>query len=227
MAETHIFDRVRKLSVGVWLFEPAIIGVIGNNLVTNVLENSRVELSLNSLSPLNTNVSKAFVIGLACKSVRVDRSTLNCTSPERTLQNHSRIGTLGVNEGVFSPSRGKTSSFAGWMGNIEPSDTSVHGSATQERNSDFSCIEKLGVKVSPTKLSLIWTRAYSWTSWIPSSAKAQSSKASGSRPLMQRIYATSISPPLPEQRAWTGRRGITSGISSLGMRMILKELAKW
>ena len=153
MVETHIFDRVRKLSVGVGLFEPAVIrGGIGNDLVTNVLENLRVELSLNSLSPLNTNMSKAFVIGSACKSVGVDRNTLNCTLPDRTIQKHSRIGTPGVNGGVFSPSRGKISSFAKWTGNIEPLNTSVHGSATQERNSDFSCIEKLGVNSLPDKI---------------------------------------------------------------------------
>ena len=32
------------------------------------------------------------------------------------------------------------------MGSIEPLDTSIHGSTTQERNSDLSCIEKDGVK---------------------------------------------------------------------------------
>ena len=110
--ETHIVDRVRILSVGVGIFEPDIIGFIGNKLVTNVLENSRVELYLNSLSPLNMNTLKSFVIGSACNIVGVDRNTLNCTSPDRTIQNHSKIGTPGVNEGVFSPSRGKTSSFA-------------------------------------------------------------------------------------------------------------------
>ena len=36
MAEIHIVDRVRKLSVGVGLFDPAIIGFIGKELVTNV-----------------------------------------------------------------------------------------------------------------------------------------------------------------------------------------------
>ena len=61
--ENHIADRIRKLSVE--LFEPAVIGVIGHNLVTNVQENSRVELSLNSLSRINTNTSKAIMIGLA------------------------------------------------------------------------------------------------------------------------------------------------------------------
>ena len=36
MAETHIVDRVRKLSVGVRLFKPAVIRVIGMDLITNV-----------------------------------------------------------------------------------------------------------------------------------------------------------------------------------------------
>ena len=36
--ETHIIDRIRKLSVR-QLFEPAVIGVIGQDLVTNVQEN--------------------------------------------------------------------------------------------------------------------------------------------------------------------------------------------
>ena len=122
MAETHIVDRVRKLSVGVRIFKPAVIGGgIRNDLVTNILENLGMELSLNSLSPLNTNMSKAFVIGLACKTVGVNRNTLNCMSPDRTIRNHSRIDTPGDNEGVFSPSRGKNSSFAKWTGNIEPS----------------------------------------------------------------------------------------------------------
>ena len=88
------------------------------------------------------NMSKAFVIGLACKRVGVNRNILNYTSTDMTIQSHSRIGTPGVNEGVFSPSRNTTSSFAKWTGNIEPSDTFVHGSETQERNLDLSCIEK-------------------------------------------------------------------------------------
>ena len=38
IAETHIFDRVRNVSVGVGLFEPAV--VIGGHIgpITNVLE---------------------------------------------------------------------------------------------------------------------------------------------------------------------------------------------
>ena len=44
ITETRIFERVSNLSVGVRLFEPAVI--IGGRIrpVTNVLENSRVEL---------------------------------------------------------------------------------------------------------------------------------------------------------------------------------------
>ena len=98
MTETHIVDRVLILSVGFGLLKPAVIGGgIINDLVTNVLDNLRVELSLNSLSPLNMNTLKAFMIGLSCKSVWVNRNTLNCMSPDRTIFNHSRIGTPGVN----------------------------------------------------------------------------------------------------------------------------------
>ena len=152
MAETHIVDRISKLSVGVGLFEPAVIGVVGKDLVTNIQENSRVEHSLNSLSPLNMNTSKAIIIGLSSKSAEVDKNALSCTPPDRTIWCHSRIGTPGLNEGIFSPSHGKASSFAKWTGNIKPLDTSVHGSATQERNSYFLCIEKVGVKILPDKI---------------------------------------------------------------------------
>ena len=106
ITETHIVDRVRHLSVRVELFELSVI--IGGRIepVTNVLENSRVEIPLNSLSPLNTNTSKAFVIGLACKSVGVNRNILNCKLPDsRNIQrNNSRIWNPGLNEGVLSTS---------------------------------------------------------------------------------------------------------------------------
>ena len=92
------------------------------------------------------------MIGSSCKSVGFESNTLNCTPTGRTIRNHSRIITLGVNKGVFSPICGKISSFAKWTGNIKPSDTSTHSSATKERNLDFSCIEKLGVKSIPDKI---------------------------------------------------------------------------
>ena len=61
--ETHIIDRIHKLSVR-QIFDPAVIGVIGQDLVTNVQENSRVQISLNSFSLLNTIMLKVIVIGL-------------------------------------------------------------------------------------------------------------------------------------------------------------------
>ena len=103
IAETHIFDRVSSLSVRFGIFEPSV--VIGGSIgpITNVLENSHVDLPLDSLSPLNTNQSKAFMIGSQCNSVGVNRNILNCTSPDsRNIQrNNSWIGTPRVNE-VFS-----------------------------------------------------------------------------------------------------------------------------
>ena len=55
IAETHIVNTVCNLSVRVGLFDPA--AVIGGRIgpVTNVLENSRMELPLNLFPPLNTN----------------------------------------------------------------------------------------------------------------------------------------------------------------------------
>ena len=64
--ENHIIDIIRKLSVRPILFEPAVIGVIRQDLVTNVRENSRVEISLKSLSPINTISLKEIVTGTAC-----------------------------------------------------------------------------------------------------------------------------------------------------------------
>ena len=69
--ETHIFDGVFTLSIGVGLLYPAFIGIIGQStdLVTHVLTNSSEQLSMKSLSPLNTNQSKTFMIGSQYESV--------------------------------------------------------------------------------------------------------------------------------------------------------------
>ena len=150
--ETHISNIIHKWSVR-QLFEPAVIGVIGQDLITNVQENSRVYLSLKSLSLLNTITPKAIVTGAACKSAQVDRNTRKtCTPDDRNIWNHIRVGTLEVNEGVFSPSRGRNPSLTKWSRNIEPLDTPVDRSATKERNSDFLCIGKAGVKSLPNKI---------------------------------------------------------------------------
>ena len=88
-SETHIVNRIRKLSFR--LLKPAVFRVIGKGLIKNVLENSHVEISLNSLSPLNTNTSKAIVTDSACKSAEVDRNTLKSfTLPDRTIWYHNR-----------------------------------------------------------------------------------------------------------------------------------------
>ena len=96
--ETHIIDRIRKLSVRPIIFEPAVIWVIGQDLVTNVQENSRVELSLKSLYPLNTIMPKAIVTVAACNSMQFDSNIReSCTSYDRKIRNPNRIGTPGVN----------------------------------------------------------------------------------------------------------------------------------
>ena len=134
IAETCIVNRVRTLSVRFGLFEPAVFigGSIGPR--HECPENSSVELPL----------------VLQCKSVGVNRNILNCTFPDsRKIQrNNSWIGTPRVNGIIFSPSCDltKTSSLRSCTGSIEPLDASIHGSATQERYLNLSCIEKRSVK---------------------------------------------------------------------------------
>ena len=114
--------------------------------MTNTRDNLRVELSLKSFSPLNTIISKDIVTGAACNSAQVDRNIRNGTPVDRDIWNPSRVFTPEVNVYVFGPSRSSNSSFTKWSSNIEPLDTSVHRSKIQERNSDFLCIEKMGVR---------------------------------------------------------------------------------
>ena len=71
-----------------------------------------------------------------------------CTSRDsrNSRENHSSIGTPGVNTDVFSPRSDTTSNLLSCTGNIVKVDTHVHGSATQERNLELLCIEEVGVK---------------------------------------------------------------------------------
>ena len=112
------------------MFEPAIVIVGSIGPVTNVLENSRLEIPIYSLS--------------------VNRHILNCTRPDsrNIWRNNSWIGTPRVKEGIFSPSRDLTKNSSLWSctDSIKPLDTSVHGSTTQERSLNLSCIEKNCVK---------------------------------------------------------------------------------
>ena len=68
------------------------------------------------------------------------------------MGNHSRIGTPGVNKDIFSPNHDTTSNLLIYTGKIEPFDTHVHRSATQERNMDSLCIEGVGVKIIPSEI---------------------------------------------------------------------------
>ena len=147
--ETHIVKGVSNLSIGVGYLDPSVIGIIkqgstklSTNLVTHVLTNSREQLSMTSLSPLNTFQSKAFMIGSQDESVGGNRNII-CTSRDsrNSMGNHSRIRTPGVNKYIFSPRSDTTSNLLSCTGRIEKFDTHVHVSATQERNLESLCIE--------------------------------------------------------------------------------------
>ena len=98
-------------------------------------------------SPLNTHQLKTFVIGSQYESAGGNRKIM-CTSLDsrNSVVNHIRIGTPGVNKDIFSPSSDTTSNLLSCTGSIEKFGTHVHGSATQERNLDYLCIEEVGVK---------------------------------------------------------------------------------
>ena len=76
----HIIHRIRKLSVR-QLFDPAVIGIIGQDLITDVQENSRVELSLKSLSPLIKVTLKEIVTGAACNTAQLDTNNQKLCTP--------------------------------------------------------------------------------------------------------------------------------------------------
>ena len=100
-----------------------------------------------SSHPLNTFQSKAYVIGSQGKSMGGNRNIIFTSRDSRnSMGNHSRIGTAGVNKDVFGPRSDTTSNFLSCTGRIEKCDTHVHGSATQERNLESSCIEEVGVQ---------------------------------------------------------------------------------
>ena len=120
---------------------------IGTNLVTHVLMNSIAQL-FNTNSPrINTFQSKAFVIGSQDESMEGNKN-ITCTSLDsRNVRgNHSRIGTPGVEKEVWTPRSNTTSNVLSCTDNIKKFDTLIHGSAAQERNLEFSCIEEVGVK---------------------------------------------------------------------------------
>ena len=129
--DTHITDGIRKLPI-----RPITLGpvVIGQDLVTSVRETSCEGLLLKILKPLHTISLKEIVMDVACNSTQVYRIAV--WNPIRAIHR-----TPGVNVFIFSPIRGSNSSFEKWLSNIEPLNTSIDGSAAQERNSNCFCNE--------------------------------------------------------------------------------------
>ena len=108
--DTHITDRIKKLSIRKITLEPV---VIGQDLVTSVRETSRKGLSLKSLKLLHTISVKEIFTDAACNITQVDRIAVR--TPIRDIHR-----TPGFDLYVFSPSRGSNSSLDKWSMNIEP-----------------------------------------------------------------------------------------------------------
>ena len=137
--DTHINDRIQKLSIRPITLKPVLIG---QDLVTSARKTSRDGFSLNIFNPLHTISVKEIVTEMECNSSQVDR--ISVRTPIKTIHNQP-----GVNVYCFSPRRGSNSSFTKWSRNIKPLNTFVDGSAAQESNSNCTCIEKVGMKNSP------------------------------------------------------------------------------
>ena len=96
---------------------------------------------------LNTFQSKVFVIGSQDESVEGNRKIIFTSRHSRNIrEDHSRIGTPGVNKEVWSPRSDMTSNVMSCRDNIKKFIALVHSSTTQERNMESSCIEEVGVK---------------------------------------------------------------------------------
>ena len=87
------------------------------------------------------------MIGPQDESVEINRKIICTSSDSRNIRgDHTRIETPVVNGDVFSSRSNTTLNVLSCTGNVEKFDTLFHGSTTQERNLESSCIEEVGVK---------------------------------------------------------------------------------
>ena len=87
------------------------------------------------------------MIGLKDESVESNRKIICTSRDSRNIRgDHSRIGNLGVNKDVGSSRSDTTLNVLSCTDNVNKFDTLVHGSTTQERNLESSCIKEVGVK---------------------------------------------------------------------------------
>ena len=147
--DTHIFDGINNLSVGVVSVEPSIIGVgiigqvinqrvinggknIGSNLVTDVLSNSSKILFDKNTFQLNTLQSETLVIGPQDKSVKSNNRIICKPSDSRNIRREhiSRIDTPEANKVIWSVID-TTSNVLSCTENVEKFDTLIHSSMTQ------------------------------------------------------------------------------------------------
>ena len=150
--ETHIFDGINNLSVGVISVEPAVtrVGIIGqgitesvinggtnigSDIITNVLMNySKILFDTNTFQ-LNTLQSEALVIGTQDESVKSNNMIICTPSDSINIRGEhiSRINTPGVKKDIWSVID-MTSNMLSCTDNVKKFDTIVHSSTTQERN---------------------------------------------------------------------------------------------
>ena len=152
ITDTHIFDIVRNLSVGVVSVEPAVIRVriigqginqgviigrtnIVNNIVTDILTDSSKQIFETNTFQLNLLQSETHVIRLQDESAKSTNMIISTPSDSRIIRGNgiSRIDTPGVNKDVWGVID-TTSNVLSDADNVKKFDTHVQSSTTQERN---------------------------------------------------------------------------------------------
>ena len=164
IADTHIFDRVRNLSVGIVSVEPDVVGFgiivrgitqvvisrgasIGKNIFTDILPDSDKRLFETNTSQPKSLHSETLVIGSQDESMKSTNRIMSTLSDGRNVRGYciSSIDTPRANKNIWGVID-TTSNVMSDADNIKKLNTHVQSSTTQERNLESPRIEEMGMK---------------------------------------------------------------------------------
>ena len=153
---------------------------------------------------------------------RTNRIISTPSDSRKNSGNHiSRIDTPGMNKDVWSVID-TASNVLSDTNNVKKFDTSVQSSTTQERKIKLSQIQEESLKSIFPELGTELDSSVRVNLANSVVCKSPKFKASGTRPLRQRIYGTSITSVLLDQRTVTGCGGSRTGMIGWDIRMVLK-----
>ena len=133
----------------------------------------------------------------------------------------SRIDTPGVNKNVWGVID-TTSNVLSDADYVDKFDTHVQRHTTQERNLEFLRIEEESLKSIFPELGSKFDSRVRVNLANSILRERPNLKRLGTLPLRQRIYETSNTSALPDQRIVTGCGGARTGMIGWGIRMVFK-----